>query len=570
MPHKPFRGFLITCCLCLLLSCCSRLVIRESTPGITLAPPDIYPARVYPLLHRRLCIDTGVCGETSKSPAFALDVSRIAPGAEAFAYTNARGEKRLCACLGIRPDLKPGAYDIPVTATFPGGAQATAHARVEVAAPAPAVEDDPKDERRQAALEAAAGSRHTAGNRVEILDNGTQAFTAWYNLLASAKKTIRLQTFFLDNSGQSARLVELLKSKAARGVDVTLIITRYPQLTIAPLSYLDLKAHGIKVLLIGKIGFPRKVYAAATPWYLKMQDAYRIFKTMPDESPFRQWSENQGRGQLMIDYALHEKMLIVDGEKAIVGGRNLSDCYFFWWKDLDMLLTGPIVDELDLAFRKNWRTFSGAELPADQPREAVPARPGIPARLVQSRPWDGDYANLDALVRAIDLAHERVYITSQYLALPDKLKDSLCAAAIRGVDVRILTNSLETGGEVALSLCHYLSLNYYRDLLRAGVRIYEYTCDPKQKRKPYVHAKEVLLDGSCTAIGSFNLSLRSAYLESELMVYLFDKALTKNREEKFLADLALNGHEVFFDELAGKEQNYGTLINMARRLEILY
>jgi hypothetical protein len=54
------------------------------------------------------------------------------------------------------------------------------------------------------------------------------------------------------------------------------------------------------------------------------------------------------------------------------------------------------------------------------------------------------------------------------------------------------------------------------------------------------------------------------------MVYLFDKTLTQNREEKFLADLARNSHEVFFSELARKEQTFGALMGLARRLEILY
>jgi cardiolipin synthase A/B len=570
MQHERFYVLMIIFSLCALPSGCSRIIFRQPTPVITLPLPEIYPARVFPLRNRRVCIDMGVTSETPEFPAFALNVSHLAQHPESFAYRNARGDKRFCVCLDILPDMKPGIYDIPITAMFLNGVKAYTHATVEVAKPESAVEDDTPGERTQAALEAAGGSPFTTGNRIEILDNGTQAFTVWSGLLASAGKSIHLQTFYFDENGQTSKLMELLKIKAAQGVDVSLIITRYSQLSLAPLAYLDLKLHGIKVLLLGDIGIPHKVNALVTPWYLKMQDDYRIFKTIPSDNPFSQWYEQQGKGQLMIDYAIHEKMLIVDGKKAIAGGRNLSDCYFFWWQDIDMLLAGPIVDELDQAFHTRWRTFNGDPLPADQSWETATFRQGIPARLVQSQPWDGNYANLDALVSAIDLAHVRVFITSPYLVLPDKLKVSLCAAASRGVDVRILTNSFETGTEVAISLCHFISLNYYRDLLKAGVRIYEYSCDPQQKRKPFVHAKEVILDGTCTAIGSFNLSLRSAYLESELMVYMFDKNLTKNREEKFLADLARHSREIFFPDFAHKEQTFGKLIELARLLEILY
>lgn len=97
------------------------------------------------------------------------------------------------------------------------------------------------------------------------------------------------------------------------------------------------------------------------------------------------------------------------------------------------------------------------------------------------------------------------------------MQNALIDAARKGIDVRILTNSYETGQELAMSLCHYISLNYYRDLLAAGVRIYEYGCDPNLKQKPYYHVKQFIIDGKCVAVGSYNLSLRSAYLESEII-----------------------------------------------------
>jgi cardiolipin synthase A/B len=422
----------------------------------------------------------------------------------------------------------------------------------------------------RAELEAISGAHATSGNRVEILDNGPHAFGVWTDMIADAKESIHLQTYYIDDSGQCSKLMELLKSKAALGVDINLIITRYTQLSMYPLAYLDLILHGIKVVTMGGIGFPVKVETEERPWYLKMQSDYRILKKAPAENPFFRWSNKQGQGQFVIDYAIHEKMLIVDGKKAIVGGRNLSDCYFFWWHDLDMLLTGPIVEELDKAFCLSWQTFNGDPLKPQKVQAPILSAQGIPALLVHSRPWEGKYVNLDVLVRSIDLSRKRVFVTSQYLGLPDQLEKSLCTAAKRGVDVRILTNSFETGKEVAMSLCHFISLNYYSNLLKAGVRIYEYSCDPKQNRKPYFHAKEVMVDGKYCAIGSYNLSLRSAYLESELMIYMFDKTLTEQREGNFLNELAGHSREVLLPDLAKEEKRFAKLMEMARRVEILY
>jgi phosphatidylserine/phosphatidylglycerophosphate/cardiolipin synthase-like enzyme len=120
------------------------------------------------------------------------------------------------------------------------------------------------------------------------------------------------------------------------------------------------------------------------------------------------------------------------------------------------------------------------------------------------------------------MSQDTVYISSQYLALPDNTRKALINAAARGVDVRILTNSYETGLEVAFSLCHYISLNYYAELLQSGVRIYEYKCSEDLEKKPYYHAKYFIIDGKWTSIGSFNLSVRSAYIESELQVNIPD------------------------------------------------
>jgi len=72
------------------------------------------------------------------------------------------------------------------------------------------------------------------------------------------------------------------------------------------------------------------------------------------------------------------------------------------------------------------------------------------------------------------------------------------------------------------------------------------------------------------AVGSYNLSLRSAYLESEIMVYIADKSVATAREKLFLKELDLNTQEIFFADLAHKEEKFGTAINLARIFEILY
>jgi len=421
----------------------------------------------------------------------------------------------------------------------------------------------------QRLLDRLSTSRTVSGNHVTILDNGPAAYQKWSELLRSARSTIYLQTYFLEDDGMCSNLIDILKRKAGQGVKVAVIMTRYSQLGKAPLTYLELKKAGIDVIMIGSIGFPKEIQNGRNSWFDRMREDARIFRSLPREAPFRQWFEEDKGGDLMVDFALHEKMLIVDGTGAIIGGRNLSDSYFFWWQDIDVALEGPIVTDVVRAFERNWHDFGGQPLPRlnEQP---APFKEGVKARLTQSRPWLGQYYNLDTLCAAIDMAKKSVYISSQYLALPPKLSRTLTDAARRGVDVRILTNSLETGREVNLSLCHFISLNYYGDLLRSGVSIYEYQCPPGLKLRPYYHAKQFIIDGRYLAIGSFNLSIRSAYLESEIMLSFPDPGLAGRQERKFLLDLDEKARRVTLEELAYKEKEYRLLMDMARRLEILY
>ena len=530
---------------------------------------EVYPETAYAGMHHRICLDIGFDQEGSDIVAMHLDASPLTEDAEVFPYKNARGQKRYCCSIKLKPDTPPGTYRLPLEVTLKNGDRIRTYAEVRVAQKAVIEGPDILSQVSRNMLETLAGSPAVPGNRVKMLEGGLLTFKHWMDTLKSARTYIHLQTYYLDDDGMCSELVDILKEKAAQGVDVDLIITRYSQLGKSPITYLDLKGHGITILMIGDIGFPKSSTSRQEPWHAKMRDEYRIFNTLPRETAFQQWFKNHGEGDLMVDYAIHEKMLIVDGEKAIVGGRNISDCYFFWWKDLDLALDGPIVGEIEAAFQTNWSEFGGQPLSF---QTAAPQSPpdGVTANLTHSKPWLGDYRNLDVLCSAIGMAKERVYITSQYLALPPKLMKALADAARKGVDVRILTNSFETGQEVNFALCHFISLNYYRDLLKAGVHIHEYTCPPERKLRPYYHAKQFIIDGKWFSTGSFNLSMRSAYLESEIMVNVLDRDMATEREQAFLSEISQNTREISLSDLARQEDRYSLLMDVARHLEILY
>ncbi|MBN1635040.1 MAG: phosphatidylserine/phosphatidylglycerophosphate/cardiolipin synthase family protein [Deltaproteobacteria bacterium] len=527
----------------------------------------VYPEIIYTGLHRIAYLDCGILAHPKSKASIHVDTPGSISLSRIYAYRSRNGQRRFCCKLDLPSRTAAGKYTVPIEITTENGKRAFTQTEIHIAPSDSHLEPKILCEQNQAMLDVISNSQVIDGNQVELLDKGPDAFKKWVAIIQNATATIYLQTYYLDDSGLSSQIVKILKDKAEQGIEVKVLLTRYSQLAKSPLTPLELRKHGVEVIVAGDIGFPRNARSRTLPWLEKMRRDYRIYSSMPDTAPFKKWIDDKG-DDVFVDYALHEKMLVVDSSYAIVGGRNISDCYFWWWKDLDVLLEGPVVDEIGRAFASNWKDFGGI---ITDPTPTISRDGTTSVRTVQSKPWEGTYYTLDMLCSAINMAQSKLYITSQYLALPPKLNQALRDAALRGVDVRILTNSLETGEEVAFSLCHYISLNHYRELLKAGVRIYEYTGARQTSNfRPYLHSKQFIIDGYWLCIGSFNLSIRSSYLESEIMLNIHDKTLAEEQERKLSHQMMFESKEITPYQMAYAEDSYGLLMNMAEHLEILY
>ena len=107
----------------------------------------------------------------------------------------------------------------------------------------------------------------------------------------------------------------------------------------------------------------------------------------------------------------------------------------------------------------------------------------------------------------IHRAQKYVYVFTPYLILDDFMRSALADAALRGVDVRIVTPAIPDKKTV-----YRLTRANYQPLMDAGVKIYEYS-------PGFIHAKSMLCDGECAVVGSINLDYRSLYLHFENAVY---------------------------------------------------
>ena len=114
-----------------------------------------------------------------------------------------------------------------------------------------------------------------------------------------------------------------------------------------------------------------------------------------------------------------------------------------------------------------------------------------------------------------------VHIMTPYLILDYEMLNTLCDAARRGIDVKIIMPGIPDK-----KLIYYIAKTYYKTLLDAGVTIYEYT-------KGFVHAKMFISDDEKGVIGTINLDFRSLYLHFEDGVYLYHDSSVLKMEEDY-------------------------------------
>ncbi len=229
----------------------------------------------------------------------------------------------------------------------------------------------------------------------------------------------------------------------------------------------------------------------------------------------------------------HRKMLVIDGKVAFTGGINLADEYiaekerFGYWKDTGLKLTGDCVRSFTQMFFYLWNAFRKDKedireylLPdTNEKREGFCVQPYDDSPL--DRVSTGETVYVDIINRAV----KYVWIFTPYLVLDDSLRTALCQAATRGVDVRIVTPAIPDK-----KMIFRLTRANYGLLMKAGVRIYEYT-------PGFIHAKSMVSDDTCGVVGTINLDYRSLYHHFENAVYFCGCeavfALKRDCEETF-------------------------------------
>lgn len=363
----------------------------------------------------------------------------------------------------------------------------------------------------EARLDSETKSRNVAGNTVSMLYDGVQSFAEREKMIGSAKHSVCFQTFIFNSDETGWKLANQLAAKAKEGVEVRVIYDAMGSGRADPKMFQMMKDAGVDVRAYGE---KWKVWDINDRW--------------------------------------HEKNLIVDGQQAVLGGMNIADEYALGgsgkmvlsrgggkqgngtdaWRDTDIKLEGPAVRDSMNAFLRNWNE-AGAPIAEAAKAKLYPplvAREGGPSvRVVQHNPEVKglEEAATKLYTRSIDTAQKSITIENAYFLPPPEVRKALIAAARRGVDVKVMTNSREAND---MGFVSDAARHFYDDMMKAGVKIYE-------KHGGTLHAKTATFDGEFSIVGSVNLNGRSKNTDAEIALAVTDPSTAKSLEQRFAGGL---------------------------------
>jgi cardiolipin synthase len=383
---------------------------------------------------------------------------------------------RLREVLARLPDVSraPGAEAIPLQAAMPDRYAPLFHAGHSVN-----------------------GFEPVGGNRAELMADSNATIESMVADIEAARDHVHLAFYIWLPDTNGLKVVEALKRAAARQV--------------ACRAMAD--ALGSRTLI------------ASEHWHAMRQAGVRLATALPIGNPLLR--PLRGR----IDLRNHRKIVVVDNRITYCGSQNCADPEFRVkakyapWVDAVMRFDGPIARQNQHLFISDWMSQVDEDL-AELLRRPVPSGAvGFSAQVIGTGPTSHNSAMPEVFATLMYAARRELVITTPYYVPDEAIQAALCACARRGVDTTIVFPAKNDSWIVAAA-----SRSYYRDLLAAGVRVFEYP-------DGLLHTKSLTLDGEVTLIGSANMDRRSFDLNYENNILFFDSALTadmRRRQEAYL------------------------------------
>ncbi len=324
---------------------------------------------------------------------------------------------------------------------------------------------------------------------------GEDKFKSLLEELKKAEHFIFMEYFIVEEGYMWGSVLDILKEKAADGVEVRFMYDGMCAISDLPYNYPK---------KLEKIGIQCKMSNPMRPFLSSVQN-------------------NRD----------HRKICVIDGETAYTGGVNLGDEYinrkvrFGHWKDTAIMLKGDAVQSLTMIFLQMWNLDNKKEEKKEHyDRYLTPKSSRIKPNLGQVIPYadspfnEGNLAE-EVYFHILDHATQYVHIMTPYLILDSQMIDTLTRAAKGDVEVIIIMPHIPDKGYAFAA-----AKTYFKRLIEEGVQIYEYT-------PGFVHAKIFVSDDTIATVGTINLDYRSLYLHFECGALLYDSPVIGNIEQDF-------------------------------------
>jgi cardiolipin synthase len=357
-----------------------------------------------------------------------------------------------------------------------------------------------------------------ANTRQQYFDSGEAYFDKVLEELEKAQKYVFLEFFILKEGLMLNSIMDILEKKAAQGLDIRIIYDDLGCFFTLPHDY------------------PKRL----------LKKGIKCFVFNPFRPIVSSLQNNRD----------HRKIISIDGKAAFTGGLNLADEYinkverFGHWKDSAIMIEGDGAWSLTLIFLQMWNLskYEKDDYPSLYPWKdcgVMNAEKGVAdgyeawgyVQPYADSPLDNENVGEHVYIQIINQAKKYIYINTPYLIVDDNLLSALTLAAKSGVDVRIITPYRWDKWIVAIT-----SRSYYRRLIQAGVKVYEYTSG-------FCHGKSFVSDDKIATVGTTNLDFRSLYLHFECGVLIYSSATIAAIKEDFLKTVPVS-HEMTLNQCA--------------------
>lgn len=336
---------------------------------------------------------------------------------------------------------------------------------------------------------------YKSGHYIELLNSGESYFGTVEKIINEAKQFIHFHVYIIDEDKTGLRIFNALIRASERGVRV----------------YLLLDAFGTK--------------------YLSNDLINRIEKS---GILFRFFSPTFVTKGFQLSLRLHSKVVLVDGEVAVIGGMNIADRYNETddkraWLDFAALIKGPECIHVLSVLRRVWnkKFIPKKERSHEQIHSPVSYPEDVKLRVVQNNWYRNKIEILRSYRSAFRNSAERMIIFASYFLPGRNERRLLRSASQRGVEIKIVL-AAESDTPMFKRATGFL----YDSILENNIRLYEYL--PSN-----LHAKVAVVDGEWCTIGSYNLNHVSDYASIEMNVNILDKEFC-SRFEKILLDIIQN------------------------------